>query len=84
MSNPKPRAALRPGIEPEEDVLTAQEVARWLRLDRHHIYRFVHRGQLKAVPFGEKGHDYRFFKEDVKALADTLADRPRRTGIRAV
>jgi excisionase family DNA binding protein len=65
-------------IEATHDLMTTQEVARWLRCDPRSVYRFVTRHQM---PHYRLGAAYRFKKTEIEAWMRARVDkgsRPRR------
>ena len=51
----------------DEELLTVQEVARYLRLNPHTIYDYIRAGKLKAVKFGRS---YRVVYRDLIEFID--------------
>ena len=64
------------------DILTVDQVAAYLQLNRLTIYRYIRRGQLRAAKVGKA---YRVRKADVDVFLDSLQIRPAaRRSVRAV
>jgi len=50
-------------------LLTTSEVCKYLKVDRHHVYRLVEGNVLPAARFG---NEYRFRSEDIQEYLDKL------------
>jgi excisionase family DNA binding protein len=46
------------------ELLTVAEVARWLRVDRRTVYRWLRGGEL---PHRRVGQEYRFLRSEIEA-----------------
>lgn len=57
-------------LEPEGEVLTAQEVAAWLRVSVSTIYRQAKGGTMPAF---RVAHDYRFNRTQIREWIDRQA-----------
>jgi excisionase family DNA binding protein len=68
---------IRPSAPPSAEVLTADEVARWLRIPKTTLYKLCNEGQ---IPGTKIGRHWRFDRQTVEAwLRDRMtATRPRR------
>lgn len=55
------------------DILTVDQVAAYLQLNRLTIYRYIRQGQIRASKVGKA---YRIRKEDVDLFLDSMQARP--------
>ncbi|MBI4437046.1 MAG: helix-turn-helix domain-containing protein [Candidatus Omnitrophica bacterium] len=51
-----------PGLKLEEEVLTTEEVCKFLRISRQTLYKLIERGKIPGMKVGQ---GYKFLKSDL-------------------